>query len=155
MIPDAILRVPIGTAFFGGIGAGMATGFGEVLLTDPDTRDPATSFALHGIGGPVLAGAGMLGAMSFERTVGPFRSRFAVDAAEQISHRRVSLNWASKSGRIGAVVSGIGIGLFGTGIGSISGLTSSPRNHITEQQKQDILSGRVDHVEAPGLHRNG
>jgi hypothetical protein len=106
-----IMKVPVGTALFTGMGVGFAANL-AIAATDHDAHDGAGPVKISYLAaGPVLAGAGLLGAMSLATKAGPFVDRYAVDGAEQVARRSVSLTWASKSGRVGALASGLGLGI--------------------------------------------
>ncbi len=98
----------------GGIVAG---GTAEIVATQSDSiggRHPGPLFAASLASGSALAGGGLIGAMSLEHVRGPYVERFAVDAAERIAPRTINLNWATRSGRWGALACGIGLGLMNT-----------------------------------------
>lgn len=112
-VRNRVGRVPPAVLLIGGIAAGGIAG----VVASPEgtsASDRRTRLLLSGIGGPVLAGVGLLGAISLEHGQGPFVDRYVVDAAEQVSRRRVDLDWSTRSGRIGMAVSGVGLGLMST-----------------------------------------
>jgi hypothetical protein len=106
-------HIPVSTLFWGGTGVGTVAAL--TFASTRDHREMSGGNLGFVAGGAAAAGAGLLGAMRYERTVGPFADRYAVDGAERITRHSVNLDWASKSGRLGAVVSGFGVGAMMTG----------------------------------------
>lgn len=114
MIGRVIERAPVQALFFGGMLGGAALGLTSVTGMHEDAAGRVPRGVLHLGAATVLTGAGLLGAMSLERTVGPYASRYTVDGLERVSRVTINLNWASRSAHWGALTCGVGLGLMQT-----------------------------------------
>jgi hypothetical protein len=126
-----LLRLPIGTALGLGIGAGFAATAANVMAghtSGPRTVGPDGRYELSPsqergramlLAGPVLAAGGIGLSMRLDR-VPQYGERFLVDAAEQVTRTRVFLDWSGRGGRLGAITSGLGVGLMTAGPAALS-----------------------------------
>ncbi len=116
-VGNLMLKVPVMPAFLGSIVAGTVAGSEiQSQLADDDGSQSLPGFFGGMVGGLGVVDSALFFGLKIERQPGPFRTRWAVDGAEQLSRLRVSMHWGPKATLLGAMTAGLGFGVFAAAI---------------------------------------